>query len=198
MRGFIYIASAFHTVNRSKCGQGAAWIDNDPHFWTDPPTWGICRNDLRKRANAGDYVFFVLPRHGRHPQMIFGYMQIAEPKITHAVAYHRPDLRSKRMGNKNPNGNILTDWQGRYNRFDRGMHKNQFDRIKSEYAIGDSATAKFLDDRQIRRLAPTFLPTLGAILRVPSLPNQRPIDLITRQGRQLDAGHVRRLITWLS
>src|SRR5207302_3597272 len=99
MKGFIYIASAFHTVNRSKCGRGGSWVDNDPHFWTNPPTWGICRNDLRKRADPGDYIFFVLPRHGRHPQMIFGYLRIAEPKITHAAAYHRGDLKSKRMGN---------------------------------------------------------------------------------------------------
>jgi hypothetical protein len=106
MKGFIYIASAFHTVNHSKCGRGGSWIDNDPHFWTSPPTWGICRNDLRKRADPGDYIFFVLPRHCRHPQMIFGYLRIAEPKITHAAAYHRTNLKSKRMGNKNPNGKI--------------------------------------------------------------------------------------------
>jgi hypothetical protein len=198
MKGFIYIASAFHTVNRSKCGRGGAWIDNDPHFWTSPPTWGICRNDLRKRANPGDYIFYVLPRHGRHPQMIFGYMQIAEPKITHAVAYHRPDLHSKRMGNKNPNGNILTDALGDYNRFDAGVHKPQFHRIKDEYAIGDPAHSRFLDDRVIRSLAPHFVSTLASIIGVLTFPDQRPIDIITRKGRELDARQVRRLLAWLN
>jgi hypothetical protein len=120
MKGFIYIASAFHTVNRSKCGRGGSWVDNDPHFWTQPPTWGICRNDLRHRCDVGDYIFFVLPLHGRHPQMIFGHLRVAE-KITHLDAYHRPDLRSKRMANTNPNGNIIVDAHGNYNRFDAGV-----------------------------------------------------------------------------
>jgi len=102
MKGYIYIASAFETVNRSACGQKGAWIDNDPHFWTSPPTWGICRNDLRAGADVGDVVFFVLPRRGRHPQMIFGYLKIAE-KISHLEAFSRPALASKRMGNKVPN-----------------------------------------------------------------------------------------------
>jgi hypothetical protein len=198
VKGFIYIASAFHTVNRSKCGRGGAWIDNDPHFWTNPPTWGICRNDLRKRAQPGDYIFFVLPRHARHPQMIFGYMRIAEPKITHTAAYHRADLRSKRMGNKNPNGNILTDGFGNYNRFDGGIHKRQFNRIRDEYAIGDPANARFLNDSAIRSLAPAFVSTLARLVRVPTFPNQRAIDIITRKGRELRPTQVRRLLAWLN
>src|ERR1700733_13967401 len=128
MKGYIYIASAFETVNRSICGQKGSWIDNDPHFWTSPPTWGICRNDLRARADVGDYVFFILPRHGRHPQMIFGFLNIAE-KISHFDAFRRHDLRSKRMGNKMPNGNIIVCANGTYNRFDGGVHKRKFDKI---------------------------------------------------------------------
>jgi hypothetical protein len=197
MKGFIYIASAFHTVNRSSCGRGGAWIDNDPHFWTDPPTWGICRNDLRKRANCGDYIFFVLPRHGRHPQMIFGYMRINEPKITHTEAFHRRDLESKRMGNKNPNGNILVDAQGNYNLFDAGAHKSKFLRIKDEYAVGDPANSRLLDDSAIRALAPQFVPMLLEITGIPSCDGQRPFDIITRKGRELNADQVRRLLAWL-
>ena|ERR1035438_4093402 len=104
-KGYIYIASAFETVNRSVCGQKRSWVDNDPHFWTSPPTWGICRNDLRTGAEIGDVIFFVLPRRGRHPQMIFGFLKVAK-KISHLEAFARPELRSKRMGNKMPNGNI--------------------------------------------------------------------------------------------
>ena len=66
MKGYIYIASAFDTVNLSTCGQKGSWVDNDPHFWTYPPTWGICRNDIRAKAEEGDSIFFVLPRRGRH------------------------------------------------------------------------------------------------------------------------------------
>src|SRR5688500_3981471 len=125
MKGLIYIAGSFETVSRSKCGGGRAWIDNDPHFWTNPPTWGICRNDLRRKADIGDYVFFVLPRKARHPQMVFGYLRVAE-KITHREAFDRAALATKRMGNKNPNGNILVNRHGRYNRFDRGAHERIF------------------------------------------------------------------------
>jgi hypothetical protein len=130
VKGYIYIASAFETVNRSPCGQAGSWVDNDPHFWSAPPTWGICRNDLRAGAKVGDFVFFVLPRRGRHPQMIFGYLKITE-KITHVEAFARSDLEAKRMGNKMPNGNIIVDSTGGYNVFDGGAHWNKFDKIKN-------------------------------------------------------------------
>ena len=194
MKGFIYIASAFHTVNRSKCGRGGSWVDNDPHFWTQPPTWGICRNDLRHRAGVGDYIFFVLPIHGRHPQMIFGYLRVSE-KITHLDAYRRPDLRSKRMGNKNPNGNIIVNACGNYNRFDAGVHKYKFHRLKDEYVVGDPAHSRMLNDQAIRSLAPAFLKTLSFII---GKRGTRAIDIITRKGRELNARQVNRLLAWLA
>jgi hypothetical protein len=40
MKGYIYIASAFETVNRSVCGQKGSWIDNDPHFLDVPANLG--------------------------------------------------------------------------------------------------------------------------------------------------------------
>src|SRR6266699_1847496 len=108
MKGYIYIASAFETVNRSICGRHGSWVDNDPHYWSDPPTWGICRNDLRADAKKGDVVFFVLPRQGRYPPTIFGYLTI-EKVVTHATAYYIPSLVSKRMGDKEPNGNTIVN-----------------------------------------------------------------------------------------
>jgi|HubBroStandDraft_4_1064222.scaffolds.fasta_scaffold04340_5 hypothetical protein len=59
MEGYIYIASAFETVNRSTCGPKGTRVDNDPRFWTSPPTWGICRNDIRAKADQGDFIFFI-------------------------------------------------------------------------------------------------------------------------------------------
>lgn len=159
MTGFIYIAGSFETVNRSKCGRGKDWIDNDPHFWTSPPTWGICRNDLRREAKPGDYVFFVLPKRARHPQMLLGYMQISE-KITHVEAFRREDSPSKRMGSQNPNGNMMVDDLGNYNQFDGGAHKSIFHEIKGEYVVSDVQRSKFLTDSEIRRLAPSFVGTL--------------------------------------
>jgi hypothetical protein len=193
MKGYIYIASAFETVNRSVCAQKGAWVDNDPNFWTSPPTWGICRNDLRAGAEVGDYVFFVLPIRRRHPQMIFAYLKIAE-KITHLEAFPRADLRRKRMGNKMPNGNIIVDEHGRYNRFDGGAHKHMFDRVKRHYVIGDETASKMLSADEIRRLAPGFLKKLGSIIGVKG---DRAIDIISRKGRILTPGQVRALLRWL-
>lgn len=194
MKGYIYIASAFETVNRSICGQKRSWIDNDPHFWTLPPTWGICRNDLRAGAEVGDFVFFVLPRRGRHPQMIFGFLKIAEI-LSHLEAFRRPDLRSKRMGRKMPNGNIIVEAGGEYNRFDGGIHRHKFDKIKRHYVVGSEAKSRMLTSEEISCLAPTFLKTLGSIL---GAQGTRAIDIISRKGRVLTAQQVRALVSWLN
>ena len=194
MKGYIYIASAFETVNRSVCGQKRSWIDNDPHFWTSPPTWGICRNDLRARSEVGDYVFFVLPRRGRHPQMIFGFLKITEI-ISHVEAFRRADLRSKRMGNKMPNGNIIVGAGGIYNKFDGGAHKHKFQKIESHYAIGCEKESRMLTSSDIRQLAPSFLTALGSIL---DIKGDRAIDIVSRKGRILTAHQVRSLLAWLN
>lgn len=194
MKGFIYIAGSFHTVRRGTCGGGAGWIDNDPHFWTDPPTWGICRNDLRRRADVGDHVFYVLPKAAKHPQCIFAHLRIVEPKITHHAAYHRRDLRSKRMGNKNPNGNIIVDASGRYNRYDAEAHRHMFDRIKDEYAIGCAKESRLLSAAEIDRLAPAFTQMLQGVL---GIDGATPIELISRYGRTLNPSQVRKILDWL-
>jgi hypothetical protein len=193
MKGFIYIASAFETVNRSVCGQRGSWIDNDPHFWSSPPTWGICRNDLRAQAEPGDVVFFVLPRRGRHPQMIFGYLTIAK-MISHLDAYHSTDLASKRMKNAMPNGNIIVNAKGNYNRFDGGVHQHKFDKIRHRYAVGITGQSRMLTAEEIRRLAPEFLTTLGSVIGVQG---DRAIDIITRRGRILTPAQVTALLAWL-
>ena len=193
MEGFIYIAGSFENVNRSECGRGKGWIDNDPHFWSNPPTWGICRPDLRERAQPGNYVFFVLPKNGRHPQCVFGYLRV-EDKISHLDAYRRSDLENKRMGNKNPNGNIIVDASGAYNRFDGDVHRHNFSRIKRAYVIGSPATARFLTATEIRRLAPSFLQTLRRVLR---RDGPTPYDVISRYGSELSERQIAELIDWI-
>jgi hypothetical protein len=190
----MYIAGSFHTVRRSACGGGREWIDNDPHFWTTPPTWGICRNDLRRRAENGDYIFFVLPKSAKHPQCIFGYLKLEE-KVSHCSAFARHSLRSKRMGNKSPNGNILVDEFGRYNRFDGGAHRHMFDRVKSEYAIGDSMNSRLLTANEIERLAPDFMNMLQRTFRETRATT--PIAIISRYGRTLSPAQVRSVLEWV-
>lgn len=194
MKGYIYIASAFETVNRSACGRKGSWVDNDPHFWTSPPTWGICRNDLRATAEIGDYVFFVLPRRGRHPQMIFGYLKIAE-NISHLAALHRRDLRSKRMRKGTPNGNIIVDANGNYNPLDGGAHRYKFEKIKRHYVVGCEANSRMLSAEEIRRKAPAFVDALGSIL---GIQGDRAIDIISRKGRILNAMQLNSLLAWLN
>ena len=129
MKGFIYIAGAFTELKKGKCQPNKSRLDNDPHFWTSPPTWGICRNDLRKNCNIGDYIFFVLPKASKYPQMVFAYLKVKQI-ITHIEAFNTQGLKSKQMGNKNPNGNIIVNSSGGYNKFDAGVHKNKFCKIK--------------------------------------------------------------------
>jgi hypothetical protein len=193
MQGFIYIAGSFGTVVRSKCGAGKSYIDNDPHFWTNPPTWGICRNDLRKRATLGDYIFFVLPCNASQPQCIFAYLKIKE-KISHFDAYRRSNLRSKRMGNKSPNGNIIVDCNGRYNRFDANAHRSKFERIHNEYAVGDQRYSRQLSAAEIFERAPRFM---NLLQRVFGRGGNRPIDFISRYGQQLSPAQVRMILRWL-
>jgi hypothetical protein len=194
MTGYMYIAGSFHNVSRSQCGRGADWVDNDPHFWTTLPTWGICRPDLRERVEEDDVVFFVLPLASRHPQMVFGYLTVDEI-ITHAQAFSRQELRSKRMGNKNPNGNIIVDSRGRYNRYDAGMHEANFDRIRHRYVIGDPRRSQFLGASKIRRLAPQFLETLCNVI---GRTGDRVVDIVSRYGRTLSAQQTQTLIEWLA
>jgi hypothetical protein len=195
MKGFIYIAGSFETVNRSKCGRGKGWIDNDPHFWSDPPTWGICRPDLREKVDVGDYIFFVLPKNGRHPQCIFAYLK-AEEKISHTDAYRRLDLRSKRMKEKkNPNGNIIVNVASQYNPFDDQHHRSNFGRIKRAYIVGSPVTAHFLTSKDIQRLAPSFLSTIRRVL---GKNGRRPYDVISRYGSELSPKQIQQLIEWIA
>jgi hypothetical protein len=192
LKGHIYISGIFTSVDRSEFSRPVQ-LDNDPHFWDGPPTWGICRPDIREKARVGEYVFFVLPKKAELPQMIYGYTKIAEI-ITHAEAYHRPELNLKRMGNKNPNGNIIVDERGLYNRFDVGVHKGNFEKIKRRYVIGSNIESEFLTQEKIWRLAPEFLPFLNRLFGV----NQgRVIDVVSRWGSLMSSRQVLQLLDWL-
>jgi hypothetical protein len=191
--GRIYISGAFKTVNHSKCGGGVGWLDNDPHFWTQPPTWGICRTDYRRVIKNGDYIFFVLSKASKLPQMIYGYFKVKD-KITHVQAFNRPELASKRMGNKNPNGNIIVDANGQYNRFDGGVHKDRFEKIKLYYIIGDESNSEFLTEKKIRQLAPGFLSALNKIFESKE---SSVFNVIGRSGRRISEKQVNRFLAWL-
>jgi hypothetical protein len=72
VKGLLYIAGAVKTIKPAR--DNSEWLPNDPHFWSNPPTWGICRNDLRRKTDVGDYVFFVLGKGKFLPQMVFDMM----------------------------------------------------------------------------------------------------------------------------
>lgn len=191
MGGRIYISRAFTEIDRTRADE--VWLDNDPHFWDSPPSWGICRTDYRRTIAIGDYVFFVLGKRSRLPQMIYGYLQVKE-KITHEEAYHREALRQKRMGNKNPNGNIIVDEAGRYNRFDKGIHHRRFEHIRQHYIVGDKETSAFLAEEQIRALAPGFVPALNRIF---GMNRETPFAILGRSGRRLSDDQVDAILAWM-
>jgi hypothetical protein len=192
--GRIYISSAYLNVKKTDCGDSEDFLDNDPHFWKSPPTWGICRTDYRRTVNVGDFVFYVLPANAKLPQMIYAYMCVKE-KINHWEAYNRPELINKRMGNKNPNGNIIVDGKNQYNRFDLGAHFDRFKEVRKYYVIGDARKSRKLQEPTIRRLAPDFVPVLRKVFRAKGA---MPHDILTRKGRRLNEEQVRMLLEWLN
>ena len=139
-------------------------------------------------------MFFVLPKNGRHPQMIFGYLTI-EKIVTHHQAFHTPTLRSKQMGNKMPNGNIIVDACGRYNWFDAGSHQHIFNKIKDRYAIGDPARSRMLTHAEISKSASSFPAELA---RIVGKSGQRAIDIISRKGTILLPNQVDELLSWVN
>ncbi|MDD1779035.1 MAG: hypothetical protein LUQ65_12790 [Candidatus Helarchaeota archaeon] len=192
MEGRIYISSAFTNLRYVKCRPNRDRLDNDPHFWNFPPTWGICRTDFRRMIGQGDYIFFVLPKHTNLPQMIYGYFKIRE-HIDHITAYRR--FPKKRMRNGNPNGNIIVNADGSYNRFDNGAHRDRFDEIKKHYIVSDPKHFRFLKPADINRLAPSFLETLNTVFKS----NATDIfEVIGRKGRVLRDTQVSKLVNWLN
>lgn len=63
-----------------------------------------------------------------------------------------------------PNGNIIVEAGGEYNRFDGGAHRHKFNKIKRHYVVGCETASRMLSSEEIRRLAPTFVKTLGSRL----------------------------------
>ena len=186
--GRIYIASAFQNTQEPGYCSGNE-VDNDPHVWNKPYTWGICRPDLRNTINKGYYVFFVLGKKAK-PQMIFAYVKIKEI-ICHKEAYFRKELRKKRMGRKKVQGNIIVDKKGNHNKFDH--HKN-FHEIKKRYAVAYINKSRKLMEKDIERKSKDFVRVLRKILHKKG---KMPIDIISRKGRRLNELQVKHLLKWL-
>ena len=123
--------------------------------------------------------------------MIYGYIRIIE-KIPHIEAFKR--FPNKRMKNGNPNGNIITDEFGNYNKYDLGAHKNRFESIKQYYLVGDVSHSKFLRVEEIMKLSKYFLPALRKIFNcnAPDI-----FSIIGRKGRVLSSSQIIKLLTWL-
>jgi len=192
MEGRIYISSAFTNLKYAKCKPNKDWLDNDPHFWNSPPTWGICRTDFRKMLNKNDYIFFVLPKRTELPQMIYGYIKILK-SISHLEAYQI--FPQKRLKNGKPNGNIIVDEFGNYNRYDNNAHKERFEQIKNYYIVGDRNNSKFLQENEINKLSKSFLQKLQKVFVSKA---SDIFDIIGRKGRILDEKQIDTLLKWLN
>ncbi|MCU7490548.1 MAG: hypothetical protein HF312_02695 [Ignavibacteria bacterium] len=142
--------------------------------------------------NKDDYIFFVLPKNIKLPQMIYGYIKIVE-NIPHCEAFKR--FPNKRMRNKNPNGNIITDIRGNYNDYDQGIHKDRFESIKNYYIVGDKTHSRLLKNEEIKHLSRYFLPTLQKVFnsKAPDV-----FSIIGRKGRVINETQISALLTWLN
>ena len=192
MKGYIYIARWYETVNINSTSRH---IDNDPHLWTAPPTWGICRTEYRKNVNSGDYVFFVLPKYseyGHKNQIIFAYLEVART-ITHLQAY--TDCPHKRMqAGGQVNGNIIVNSDDSYSRYDLGAHRDKFKEIKDHYVVGNPANSELLTEEKLKRLAPNFRNVLNDTFNTV---DKDVFQVISRKGRKLNAEKIFKLLDFL-
>ncbi len=194
MQGRIYISGAFKHVDVQTAIDGGYQLDNDPHFWCNPPTWGICHTEYRRKLSKGDYVFYVLPKTCALPQMIYAYMQIEE-KITHMQAYGRSDLKCKRMRRgANPNGNIIVNSRMEYNELDAWAHYDNFERIREHYIVGSIKNSAFLSPGRITTLSAGFIPMLCRLFNVQG---GSAVSILSRKGRVLNEAQIERLLSWL-
>ncbi len=68
------------------------------------------------------------------------------------------ELCSKRMRKKNPpNGNIIVNSKGKYNKYDMKVHRDKFNEIKRFYIIGDPDKSHLLTGYEIKTLNPDFM-----------------------------------------
>ena len=118
-----------------------------------------------------------------------------QKKISHSRAYFRRELQNKRMGNKNPNGNIIVDGSGGYNQYDGGAHKRIFDKVRQEYVIGDPARSRLLSEIEISLLAPHFVVFLKSLF---GGNGSRPFDFISIYGRKLSESQVHAVLEWIA
>lgn len=192
MSGRIYTTGAFinypSNIHRPNTN---SYLESDPHFWSNPPTWGICRTDYRKVIGKGDYVFWVLPKRANLPQMVWAYMEVVD-KIDHDQAYLQ--YPQKRMCLGQPNGNIIVDATGNYNSLDNGIHFHRFHEIKKYYLVGSTSNCNFLTRQQIINKAPSFLPFLQQLFNAP---NKSIFDIIGRKGRSLNTSQVSQLLNYI-
>lgn len=191
MKGRIYIASVFRSLRQTGCVVHGE-VDNDPHIWNEPYTWGICRPDLRNNIDVGDYVFFVLGNKADLPQMIFAYIKVREI-ITHEEAYKK--LRNKRMNGKIYEGNILIDSKGRYNKYDKGKHKNKFKKIKNKYVIADMKHSRKLEKNEIIEKSKNFVNKISDIF---NKKGKTVYDILSRKGRKMDELQINKILQWLN
>lgn len=191
MPGYMYIAGASCCHGGCARGHGQR-LDNDPHPYTPPFTWGICRPDLRGNSRPGYHIFFVSPKRRGMLQSIFAHMAIEEI-ITHDAAYVR--FPNKRMRQAIPNGNIIVDGNGRYNAFDRGAHRANFARIRGHYAVGNEQS-RVIPAQEYNQMAPGFLQLLERVF--PGVHGGRAYDYIFRSGRRLDDAQVGIVLQWIN
>jgi len=189
MEGRIYIAKVVKNLDPN-----LGPVDTDPHFWNDPPTWGICRADIRSRVSKNDYVFFTSSASGSNfPQMIFGYMKIKRV-IDHNRAFNEFPQKRMRVGAK-INGNILTDCNGKYHPGDEGAHEDRFDEFIKHYAVGSKEHSRMLSIDEIKVKAPQLVSILNRIFGTNKTKAHR---IIGQGGRKMTPQQTQDLLEWLN
>jgi hypothetical protein len=120
-------------------------VRNDPDFLHFPFTWGVCRPDIRKSIEAGDFACFATGRNDPNGQRIVGIIEVEEKMDWKAARQRFPE----RIWKSTTSGNILVSASGEHLKGAPHPPEEEgkyYERRIGNYSVGSIKGSVFLND----------------------------------------------------
>lgn len=167
----------------------------DPYLGATPSI-GACRPDFRRVLKVGDELYVISGRVAGVDQFVMGGFEIAE-KMTVAEAHRKyPGQRLRKLPDGQLTGNIIADEKGEQHALDthdRGKPEKYERRIKN-YTVGKNPIV-LESDSEINR---GRIETMDALRYIFKKDGDKPIDIISRAGRNMTVDQAHQMREWLS
>ncbi len=155
------------------------------------PTLGACRPDIRRQLEKGDHIFVISGKIPDFNQFVMGGFEI-ESKIPAIEAYRLfPELRLRRLRDRQVTGNIILTADGRQHELD---DHNSFDRRIKNYVIGTNLISLTTPDE----IAEGRKETLDALRDILHKKGNSPFAVVGHFGTRLTDKQVLQLREWLA